>query len=152
MDRCTKIITNNIHRDLNSKQINTKIISQIKTFITIKKIIRLTIRMTFKWKITTKKVKNINSKLTKFKKNMIFSIKFKINKNLITILFQLKSWTPKTNSKIIAIFKILKTIMSKMSKENTIIDFKKEVLIQAMKILAIHIMIMKKYRIYLFRN
>jgi len=41
--------------------------------------------MTFKWKIIIKKVKNTNSKLIKFKKNMIFSIKFKINKRLTTI-------------------------------------------------------------------
>ena len=34
--------------------------------------------------------------------------------------------------------------MNKTSKESTIIDFKKEALIQAMKILGIHIMIMKK--------
>jgi len=42
--------------------------------------------------------------------------------------------------------------MNKTSKENTIIDFKKEALIQAMKILGIHIMIMKMFRIFLFKN
>jgi len=42
--------------------------------------------------------------------------------------------------------------MNKKSRDNITIDFKKEVLILIMKILDIRIKIMKKYKIFLFKN
>jgi hypothetical protein len=146
LDRCTKIISNNIHKDLNSKLISTKTSPKAKSIKMLK--IKFTARMTSQWIIMLKIVWNTNSNLIKFKRNMIFTIRYKMFKikKIRAISFLLKSLTPKINLKILTISRQLRIITNKKSKESSIIKLKKKALIWPMTKLDFLTMIMKKFK------
>ena len=91
---------------------------------------------------------NTNSNLIKFKKNMIFTIRYKMFKikKIRAISFLLKSLTPKINLKILTISRQLRIITNKKSKESSIIKLKKKALIWLMTKMDFLTMIMKNFK------
>ena len=152
MDRCTKIISNNIHKDLNSKLISTKTSPKAKSIKMLK--IKFIARMTSQWIIMLKIAWNTNSNHIKFKRNMIFTIRYKMFKikKIRAISFLSKSLMPKINLKILTMFRQERIIMSKKIKENMIIVLTKIALIWVMIKLDFLTMIMKIFKVCLLSN